>query len=272
MSIYNHSSYREYLKEILSSRIESNSSYSLRAMARSLNISPSTLSEVMSGKLNLSRATAKKIGSKLNLKLKEISYFCELIEYESLKDPELREQALERMRTLHPKKRKVSDLSLEHFRQMADWYHAAILELPLLPEFDLSIENIAKTLRISKPQADLAVGRLIKLGLLDRDEDGAITRQQCDYSVRSDVKNAAMRQYYNQMLSKISTALEEQTPKERLSGYLNIPFSKKGLEKADKAIDRFILELKNIAEEEKNPDCIYHLSLHFINLMKEKEK
>src|SRR5690349_9921621 len=125
MSVYDFTNYREYLRDELAKRLASNPQYSLRAMAKSLGIGSSTLSEVLSGRTNISVSNARKIGGHLKLKSKEINYFCDLVQYSSEKDSEAKEQIIERLRQSHPQKRKVTDLSLEHFKQMAEWYHSA---------------------------------------------------------------------------------------------------------------------------------------------------
>src|SRR5437868_15046540 len=110
--------------------------------------------------------TTKRIAIKLKLNAKESAYFYELVDLESEKDPEAKAIILERIRILHPKKRTTQDLNIEHFKQMSEWYHSAILELPAIKHFEFTPDNVAKALKIPKPQADMAIERLLKLGLL----------------------------------------------------------------------------------------------------------
>jgi uncharacterized protein (TIGR02147 family) len=272
MNIYDFSDYREFLKERLAHKISENPRYSLRAMARDFEMGPSTLSEVFSGKLNLSMASARRLAGKLKMKPKAAAYFYELVSLAAEKDPEVKAQILSRVRTLHPKKHETTQLSVELFKQMAEWYHSAILELPSLKTFEFSTENIARVLKISKPQVEVAVTRLLKLGLLEAQDDGSIRRKENAFRVQSAERSSAMRQYYRQMLSKISDSLDTQTPQERLSGYLNLPIHEDSLPEIDKAIDRFFQDLKEVAAKHEHPNHIYHLSLHFINLTKKDSK
>lgn len=269
MNIYEFSNYREFLKQELVDRINDNPKYSLRAMAKRFEMGASTLSEVLSGRTNLSATSARRIAEKLKLKSKESSYLLELVELEATKDPEMKAAVLERIRVLHPKKRHTQDLSVELFRQMSEWFHSAILELPAIPGFDFQADNIARTLGISKPQAEIAVDRLLKLGLLE-EQDGKIIRTPQDYRVQSEVRNAAMRNYYRQMLSQISDSLETQSPQERLSGYLNLALDPRALPEVDQAIDRLFQDIKSIAAKYTEPTTVYHLNLHFINLTKKE--
>lgn len=67
--------YRSILKEQLQSRQELNSSYSLRAFAKKLELSPSKLSEVISGKKRLSSKRAEDVVNKLELSDNERELF-----------------------------------------------------------------------------------------------------------------------------------------------------------------------------------------------------
>lgn len=269
MTIYDYSSYRDYLKQMLINKINENPRYSLRAMAQRLEMGPSTLSEVLSGRTNLSQTSARRIADKLKLKAKESGYFFELVSFEAEKNPEAKSLILERLRQMHPKKRQTQDLSIEHFKQMAEWHHSAILELPQVKGFAFTPENISRALGISKLETKTAIARLLKLGLLE-EVDGQIQRQDTQFRVQSDVKNIAMRKYYRQMLTKISEGLESQTPQERLSGYLNLAIDEKALPEVDQAIDRLFMDIKNIAAKYPEKTSVYHLSLHFMNLIKKE--
>ena len=72
--------YLEIIKDEFGSRIESNPSYSMRAFARDLEISPSRLSEILNGRGGMSSVMAQKIASKLGLQRSEIDYFKALVE------------------------------------------------------------------------------------------------------------------------------------------------------------------------------------------------
>lgn len=270
MNIYDFDSYRTFLKSELAYRIERNPTYSLRAMAKNLGVASSTLSEVINGRANLSLARARQIGASLKLKNAEINYLCDLVELESQTDPAIRETILEKLRHSHPKRKLIHDLSLEHFKQMSDWYHLAILELVMLKGFDFNAENVADAIGISKPLAEVAIERLFKLELIVKKEDGKVQRAQTEVKIRSDIKHRAMRMYYRQMLEKISTALDEQSPQQRLSGYLNMPLDERALPEIDEAIDDFFYRMKSISKKYTNKTKVYHLSLHFIDLIKKE--
>ena len=71
---------RQYLKAELELRQQRRPQYSLRAFARDLNMSPSTLSDFFHGKLGLSKDRVRHIGTKLNLTDMQQSHFNDLLE------------------------------------------------------------------------------------------------------------------------------------------------------------------------------------------------
>lgn len=267
--IFEHRSYRTFLKAVLAERLAANPAYSMRAMAKQLGFSTSQLSESMSGKANFSGTSLQKIAKNLRLSDGESEYLLLLGDFESQKDPEIREILLRRMQRLSPSQRPITDLSVDYFKQIADWYHSAILEMVYLKGFVFTPENIARRLGISKVEADLALDRLLRLELLVRDENGVFHRQSQDLQVKSPEKNAAMRQFYRKIMEKASKALEEQTPSERWSGYETIPISLEAMPELRAACDEFFEKVIRVARKYPKKTEVYNLSVHFFNLTKE---
>lgn len=272
MNVYEFSNYRAYLRGVWAERTKNNPNYSLRAMARDCGLASSTLSEAINGKKNLSYVMAKKIAAALKLKSKESTFFCDLVQLELSKDPEMKEEIIKKLKRSHPQHLSVFDLDVEQFKQISEWYHSAILELSLMKNFDFTISNISKILKVSKPAVVLALTRLEKLGLLKRTEAGSYVRSNVGTVIRSETKSAAFRQYYREMFEKASHALETQTPLERLSGFLNISLNPKTLPQIDEALTRFFNEIKEITADCGDETEVYHCMVHFFNLTENKTK
>jgi hypothetical protein len=76
----------------------------------------------------------------------------------------------------------------------------------------------------------------------------------------------AFRKFYRQILSKLDVALETQSPQERLSGYVTLPFDRASLQKAEKLMDRFMADLIELSKESRPKTDVYHLAMHLFNL------
>jgi len=73
---------RVILQQTLFSKQQKNKRYSLRAFARDLKISPSFLSEVLSGKYGISKQLAGQIADRLGFTNEESQHFCSLADLE----------------------------------------------------------------------------------------------------------------------------------------------------------------------------------------------
>jgi len=171
--IYAHTSYRSFLKEILADKAKKNPKYSLRAMAKHLGFASSSLSEVMAGKSGFSLQSARKVAAKLNLSSGETEYLCLLVQFESSADPEIREHIFARMKDLTPKKLPIHDLSIDHFKQISEWYHSAILEMVSLHSFEMISANVAtRSRRCLSTDAEVSAKKGIRMEKLI---DGILT-------------------------------------------------------------------------------------------------
>lgn len=271
--IYAHFSYRTFLKEVLVDKTAKNPSYSLRAMARQLGVATSSLSEVLAGKSGFSLMAARKIALKLRLSPEETEYFCLLVQLEATKDLEIRESLLARIRGSNPNlPHQVHDLSVDQFMQISEWYHSAILELVSLDGKDMTAALAAKRLGTTKLQAEVAIDRLLRLELLERDCNGRLRRIHNRLIARSNAQqDKAQRKFFRQMLEKASSALETQSQRERVSGYETLPFSTEAVPEARSIMERFFAEMIALSRRTARKDSVYHLNVHFFNLTPGKE-
>ncbi|HUP58445.1 MAG TPA: TIGR02147 family protein [Bdellovibrionota bacterium] len=264
--IYRHQDYRVYLKDLLVERIKRNSRYSARAFARNIGLAHSSLNAVLSGRSNFTLSSARKVGGRLGLAGKELDYFSMLVELQGAREPSVRESVLERLKSLHPEAREINDLSVDQFRQIADWYHSAILELALLEGFELTPASAASKLGISRHEAELAIERLLRLRLLERDADGRVRKCHEHLCTRGPVHYPALFAFYKQMLAKTSDAIDTQSSQERISGFEMLPFSKEMLPEAREIIEECFSRMVKLSASVRPKDRVYHLSIHCFNV------
>src|SRR4051812_15212075 len=104
--------FRLFLQEELIRRCEKNRGYSLRAFARTLAINPASLSRMLRGERDISVEMKQRLGMRLGLGPVELQKFSA--------DGDGTTPAY-------------SQLSLDAFAVISDWFHFAILELTKLP-------------------------------------------------------------------------------------------------------------------------------------------
>lgn len=249
----------ELLGTEFSRRKQRNTSYSLRAFARDLRLSPSRLSEVLNGKEGLSEKTVDGIASTLTKKSVERGYIKDLVLAEFSRNSKVRAAAKERVDEMR-KAESFRRLKEDQFRVISDWYHAAILELVHLPEFQEQPAWIAKRLGIPSVTAGSALSRLQTLGLLERGADGKWTAKPEAYSAFSDMPSTAIRRFHHQVLNMHSDSLREDPMHDRqfLSMIVAIPRSR--LEEFKSEMNKFATQFWQKIEDEPKDD-LYSLSL-----------
>jgi uncharacterized protein (TIGR02147 family) len=267
---YSSSSPAEFLSAELSRRKQRNDSYSARAFARDLGLSPSRLSEVLSGAHGVSESTADRIATRLKLKPVERKFWKDLILSASSRNQKVRELAAKRVAEFR-KVEGVRRLREDQFRVISDWYHGAILELTQVRGFQSDVNWIAARLGIAVSQAEGALARLKQLGLLQQDAKGQWTAHLEASNMFSDVPSTAIRKFHRQILTMHLESLleDEMSEREAVSMILAIPKSKVGEFRQE--MKAFVTRFwQNIENEEK--DDLYSLSVQLCPIRNRRAK
>ena len=269
--VSNHSQYRSYLKAVLAERQRSNHAYSMRAFARNLGLTQSGVSQVLSGKKNLSQESAHQIAEKLGLNDRDTEFFCLLVQLETAKTAILKESILKKLNSLNPKE-PVEVLSLEFFRAISDWYHLVIKNMTDIEGLELTPKAIAKRLGITSIEADSALERLLKLELIEPIEGRPHRyRQVKNYVIaKAATPNEALRNFHRQMLEKAKDSLTTQTPQEKIIGSETFAFNERHLKEADQITEEYFKKMAALAKGPGKKTQVYHLGVQFFNVTKEK--
>lgn len=262
--IFEYDSYRVFLKATLAERIAKNPKYSLRAFANGLGLSPSMLSMVNSGQRNLRIDHASRIARALGLGAREADYFSTLVQLETANGMESRQVLREKLRRLNPR-RQVTDLPLDAFKVIADWYHFPILQMLKMKKFEFTPKNIARRLGVTPVEVETALERLVRLGILE-ERRGKYVRVTSDIWVNSEVPNTALRSFHREMLTKAIRSLEEQSPQEKYVGSETIAIDVQQLPLAKKMIEAFFNEMNLLFEKGKEPSEVYHFGVQLFRI------
>jgi uncharacterized protein (TIGR02147 family) len=263
--IFEHTSYRTYVRAALSESLEKNPRFSLRGFASKIGISPSLLSDVLAGKKSISRDTALTISKNLGLSPKETEYFCLLTDFEKAKTEENKSDIFEKLQSLNGRK-EVANLSLDFFKLISDWYHMAILEMVDIKNFNFNAKTVAKRLEITSLVAQTAIDRLERLELLEKNKDGRYRKVMDRVLSASEVPNTALQNFHRQMIEKAAASLATQTPKEKLVGSETMVFDKDQLNAANELMEEFFNKMLQLSSASKKGKDVYHLGIQFFNL------
>ncbi|MEQ1877009.1 MAG: TIGR02147 family protein [Bdellovibrionia bacterium] len=257
--------YRYVIRNALVDRIKSNPSYSARAMARDLRLSSAFFSQVMTGKKNLSEGKGVEIAERLGLDSYKTQLFVGLIRYAGSKDPRHKERILSEMKVATGDKVEFHDLRVDLFNIVSEWYHFAIVELTTVFNFKSDPRWIAGRLGISKLEAEMAVDRLLRVGLLAK-KAGALKKTKTYYK-SGDVPSEAIREFHRRALTRAADALENQRFEDRDFSAATLPVSISKLPKAKEMIRKFHKDMMDFFDPGVR-QAVYQLSIQFYRLDK----
>ncbi|MES3037383.1 MAG: TIGR02147 family protein [Bdellovibrionota bacterium] len=266
-SIYVCNNVSEILASAFDGRKNRNANYSLRAFARDLDVSPSRLSEVMGGSEGISENTALKIAEKLKLKPQEKIFFMDTILATAARNEEVRKLAKIRIEKAR-KNRLLLELQEDQFKAIADWYHAAILELTQVCGFQNDVDWISAELGITPLQTKDAIARLKKLGLIQTRADGSWEIHSDAYQTFSK-SSLAVKRFHQQILEKSLNSIKHDPVADRECQAMILAVPRKDLPKFAHKMRDFLRESwEEIGDSPK--DELYALSVQLIPIRPER--
>ncbi len=231
--------YRRWLLTQLNQRRQKTPSYSLRSFSKKIGISPASLSQLISGKRPLSKKMAEQVASRLCLSPAETHRLVQsaiLEKFQSLSNPEA---------TSSVPCRKDSQIEMDIFRTISDWYHYAILSLVQLPEAKSDPSWFSTRLGITLLEARQAIQRLERLGFIVK-EGRKLRRSTPSLSTPDGVTDSAIRKYHFQMLNKAEEALERDPVSERDFGAITLAIDPSRIPEARKLISKFRKQMATV--------------------------
>jgi len=241
--------FQTILKQKFFERLQKNAQYSLRSYARSLNIDPSSLSKLLSGKRAISQKQMVKLIQYLELSPEEIAHF----------------QA--------PQEQEIDfyQLSLDKFNYCSSWHYDAILELTHLDHFQGDLKWIAKTLDLNLNEVKLAVETLQRLDLLKIENERWIDCCQNNLvAFADDYTNAALKNYQRGVLNKSLDSIGTIPTGQRQHRSFIVVMDEDLIPIVHQKIQNFLLKTVNfIKQNNKKKNKIYALQISSVPLSRE---
>ncbi|MEK2646310.1 TIGR02147 family protein [Bdellovibrio sp. BCCA] len=221
------------LNQFLSTKFEaikvSNPRFSLRALAQKSTISPGHLSEILTGKRSLSKKNLEKLIVALRLTPGDVEVAYKF--YDSEKDRKKATQSIERV------------LSRNEFSEIssAEYFHT--LAATDLSVDGLDVMTIAEKTGLSFEQTEMIVSKFLKLGILQSNSDGLLSKTLRSLSTESDIPNFDIQRFHQESLDKTKDIFPKVPLNKREMVYMsmainprNLPMAKKEIEKCWKKV------------------------------------
>lgn len=256
--------YQDLLAEELIKRCRKNPRYSTRAFAKALNIHVSSLSRILSGQQIPSYKICEKVFCKLELSPSDQK--CFLISVAT------KQKALG-LKRIAPVFKKIDsikenriDISADIWKSIADWYHGAIMELTFTAKIDNNPKKISQELDITEIEANQAVKRLIRLGLLEVQNGVLVKTHTLVASADKNLTSSAHQRQQKQILKKAIDSLENDPIEHRNMTSMTMAIDPNKVSEAKKMIQKFSRELCQYLETGKRKQvyqlgvCLYPIS------------
>lgn len=263
--------YREWMKETLKERVDNNPSYSLRAFARDLKLSPASVSLILKGRKGLSKPSAERVAKSMGLTPPEQEYFKALVLTRHGRTEAARQMAQAKLSHLSLNKEK-HVLEIDRFQVMAQWYHFGILQLTHLKRFRSEIPWMARQLDIPEADAREAVARLKRLGLLKTDENGRLVTTKDILLSKHGIPSEALRKFHRQMIEKAVKAIQDYPVEKRMILSTQIPMRADMYEKISTRLYELQSEfIQKYSASEKDGDLVYGFNFQLYPLSRETD-
>lgn len=260
--IYAYLDYREYLKDYYLEKKKANAVFSYQSFANKAGFkTKSFLKMVISGKKNLSDASLDKVATALKLDAKARSYFEDLVAFNQEKSLKIRNQILEKLLT-HRVTGVGKVIQQAQYEFYSEWQHNTIREILPTPAFDGDYENLGKLCHpaISAKEAKRSVDLMLRLGLVQKREDGTFI--QCDPIITTgdEVRSLAVRNFHLQNFLLGAKSLEETPAQLRDLSCLVVRLSDNGFKLFRQEIQSLRKRLLELAESDKSFKRVYHVA------------
>lgn len=221
-----------YLQHALRVRLDEmklrNSSFSLRAFARLLGVSPASLSEFLNGKRLLSFKMLKKLAERMCLPPSQM---------QELNDRILRDKnGIENIP--HSDRRRIQ-LQNDQYFLVSDWHYYAILCLAETPNFKDDYHWIAERLQTSVGKVREAMERLLRLELLIYNREGKLICNDIDLFTTEDIPNSSLKIRHTENLDAAKESIYKDDVLVRDFSFATVAINPKNLPKAKKLIREF---------------------------------
>lgn len=242
----------EFLRETYKKRRDRNPTYSLRAFAKSLDISPARLSQMLNRRRPITSNQLEKIADALALDPETKSRL-------AAKSPGPRLDKL-------PRAKAFEAIDLEVFKFISDWQHSALICLLTTQGAKSEVRWLAKRLGVSTIEIRGTIERLVRLGMIGR-RGKRLVPTAGNFATPSGIPSAALRSLHKQMIDKASDALESQSTEQRDITSMTMGIDKSRLPEAKILIQEFRRQLCAYLEG-GTPSEVYALNVQLFQLSK----
>jgi uncharacterized protein (TIGR02147 family) len=232
---------------------EKNSQFSLRAFARNLDISPSSLSEIINKKRILSLKMIEKISQ--HLKLNESERHELMVRL--IKEKHLSKNSSQSSKILNNKRDVIKE---DHGFLIENHLYYSFLSLMQLKSFQFDKKWIAEKLKCSKEEISEVINSLLALKMIDIDPRGNLVMLTNGLESTKDIPNLSVRNRHKLNLLDAQKSLEDDHIHLRDFSFMTIPANPRKIPLVKKLISDFQDQIELLLSDDKSTH-VYELAI-----------
>ena len=195
-------------------------------------------------------------------------YLENMLEFSKAKTLKGKEHYSSRLKALSPKA-KLNMVEVNSYKYLKDPIHCAILEMIDLVDFKKDPKWIQNRLimKTTPKEIELAIERLIQLGLINLDSEGCLVKTHQFISCAPDVRDEGVQEYHANVAQLGIQSLSEQALQEREFNAYSLNIQASSLPKAKAMIRKFCSEFMHEFESKPNEgEATYQINVQFFSL------
>jgi uncharacterized protein (TIGR02147 family) len=222
---------------------------------------------VITAKKDLSRAAVVKISIAMGLSKTESAYFENLVYFNQATSFTERNFFFQKLNAIHPVTTEASNarnLRKDQYEFYSQWYHVVVRSLIDLYPTITDPQTLAKMINpaVTAKQVQKSIELLLRLGLIERQENDTYKICSKILSTGPDIHNQAVQQFHLTSMELASKALQELPSNKRNFSGLTLGISQEAYEQICQEIDACKNKILVIAENDKKSDSVYQLNFH----------
>ncbi len=265
--IFNYTDYREYLRDSYTFRKKNDSKFSHRYIALRVGATSSGwFSDIINGRINLTRAFLPKLCRLLGLKQREGDFFELLVNYNQAESLDMKNRYFHKMLTY--KEVNPSLVNREQFEFYSNWYITAIRELLLTYEFSDNYQSLAKKLDppIKAFEAKEAVKILISCGLVEKNAQGFYKPINKTITKDSAFRSIHWANFVTSMMKLAMESVDRHEKSQRDISSVTVGLSEQSLDVAREEIAELRKKLLALSEHDGCPQAVYQCNVQLFPL------
>jgi uncharacterized protein (TIGR02147 family) len=269
-NIFNYHDYRAFLKDHTSYKRETAPGFSLRGVSRRAGFTAHNfVGLVIKGQRNLGNTSIRKLSKAIGLTGDESEYFENMVMMNQAISHEEKNHFYRRM-SASKKYLEVHQLERDQYEFYSKWHYTVIFEMVGLPGFREDAQWIADRCepKISAEEAHETIELLVRLKLIERDEDGILSQIEPHLATPPEVGHLSVANFHREMIDRAADAIESVPADQRDISSITMALTPSKFEAAKKKIQSFRRELHALlgAPVEDIEQTIYQINFQLFNL------